>query len=197
MRSTGILLLLLLIAGCSEDDPKVDTGPAINAAADIYLVSSEDGTNYTTGEWTGNAAFVYENGITTLEVFLSNMQPGDEHAMHLHLGTLEVPGRHWNQGQFVAFCSERSLGEVWAKPFAGDVGNITIDSEGNGYFKIKTDLWSLGTGEDSDIEGTVLFIHQNFEDFANECDPSHTHDHGHSNAKIAGGTVILDAELLQ
>lgn len=195
MRIFSIILTLFLITSCDDEKPQ-PKGPKNFAAADIYLVSSEDGTTYTQGEWTGNASFVYQDGVTTLEVNLSDMEPNSSHAMHLHQGTLEEPGRHWNQEQFVSFCTKKSLGEIWAKTFAGDIGNIEIDEEGNGTFTISTDFWSLGTQDSTDISGTILFVHENFEDFPNECDPFHGHNHPHINAKIAGGTVILGSELL-
>jgi len=189
MKVFALLIIALLFAACEEQK---EPGPKTFAVADIYWVSSEDGSIYTRGEWTGKASFVYQDGVTTLEINLSGMEPNSSHAMHLHQGTLEEPGRHWNQGGFKNHCSEKSLGEFWLKPFAGDVGNIEIDAEGNGQFSLKTDLWSLGTDADSDITGTVLFIHQNFEDFGNECDPAHHHPPGgHMNPKIAGGTVGL------
>ncbi|MEQ6167808.1 superoxide dismutase family protein [Ekhidna sp. MALMAid0563] len=189
MRAFAFLTIVLLFSGCDEEK---EPGPKTFAAADIHWVSSEDGEIYEKGEWMGNASFVYQDGVTTLEISISGMEPNSTHAMHLHQGALEEPGRHWNQGKFVSFCSTKSLGEFWLKPFAGDVGNIEVDENGNGVFALKTDLWSLGTDDDSDIAGTVLFIHQNFEDFGNECDPNHDHEHGgHMNPKIAGGTVTL------
>ena len=189
-----LLLIILLALAC--DDTK-EPGPKTFAAADIYTVSLAADETYEQVDLIGNAEFVFQDGITTLIVSLSGMEPNSSHAMHLHEGTIAEPGRHWNQGKFVSFCSTFSMGEVWAKTFAGDVGNIEIDEEGNGTFTLQTDLWQIGTGDDMDISGTVLFVHQNFEDFANECDPNHDHDHGHHNPKIAGGTVILEVELLQ
>lgn len=197
MRVSIFLSIIFLFSGCNEEK---EPGPKTFAVADIYRVSSEDGTIYSQGEWIGKASFEYQDGVTTLEVTLSGLEPESSHAMHLHQGTLEEPGRHWNQGKFVAFCDTKSLGEFWLKPFAGDVGNIEIDTEGNGSFSLKTDLWSLGTDDDLDISGTVLFVHQNFEDFGNECDPAHDHPHGgHTNPKIAGGTVavVMDTEPVQ
>ncbi|WP_436515095.1 superoxide dismutase family protein [Ekhidna sp. To15] len=187
-------LFVLLVLACQESK---EPGPKTFAAADIYTVSLAEDETYVQEDLIGNAEFIFQDGATTLKVNLSGMVPNTSHAMHLHQGTLAEPGRHWNQGLFTSFCSKFSLGEVWAKTFAGDVGNIDIDANGNGTFIIKTDLWSLGTDDDFDISGTVLFIHANSEDFANECDPNHDHNHGHNNVKIAGGTVVLDAQLLQ
>ncbi len=196
MRNLILVFIFFIFTGCEDEKP--EPGPKTFAAADIYLVSSEDGKIYETGEWTGNAEFIYQDGVTSMKVSLSGMEPNSSHAMHLHDGTIEEPGRHWNQDGFSNFCKTLSLGEVWAKPVAGDIGNIEIDTKGNGTFIIKTDLWSLGTKDETDISGTVLFVHEKFEDFANECDPFHGHPpHGHTNRKIAGGTVVLDSQLLQ
>lgn len=197
MRELSFLLVLTsVLIGCSKDETS-EAGPITYAAADIYMVSSEDGMNYTQGSLIGNSAFQYQDGVTTMTVSLSNMEPNTSHAMHLHSGTLNTPGRHWNQNSLVKrFCNERSLGQVWAKLKAGDVGNIDIDEDGNGTFTIRTDLWTLGTENDTDISGTVLFIHHMSEDFVTECDPNHDHSHGHTNAKIAGGTVVLGSQVL-
>ncbi|MEP1094898.1 MAG: superoxide dismutase family protein [Cyclobacteriaceae bacterium] len=192
-----VLVLLVLFVGCSNDEEVIPPGPITSAAADINFVTSEDGENYTKGELMGNANLQYQDGITTMVVSVSGMEANSSHAMHLHMGSLEVPGRHWNQNVLSAFCNTESMGQIWAKPFAGDVGNLDIDADGNGSFTIETDLWTLGLGENSDIENTVLFIHQSEEDFLNECDPNHGHTHGHVNAKIAGGTIILGAVVLQ
>ncbi|MEO9485638.1 MAG: superoxide dismutase family protein [Ekhidna sp.] len=195
MRALTLLLIIPLFISCGDDKAP---GPKTFATADIYLVSSSDGETFEQGTWIGNAAFIYQDGVTSLKVSLAGLEPNSQHAMHLHQGTLENPGRHWNQNRLDrGFCNIRSLGEVWAKTFAGDIGNIDIDGEGNGTFALKTDLWALGTDDEKDVAGTVLFVHENFEDFANECDPGHGHQHGHTNAKIAGGTVVLDAQLLQ
>ncbi|WP_421764281.1 superoxide dismutase family protein [Ekhidna sp.] len=193
MKLTRILLLLILTSiGCKSDDPAPEPGPLVLANAAIFWVDSEDGVTYELGEQMGFATFAYQDGITTFELTVNDMEPNTAHAMHLHMGTLEEPDRHWNQGKFVAFCEVESMGRVWLKPFAGDVGNIQVDENGNGEFELQTDLWSVGTQNETDILGTVLFIHHKSQDFANECDPNHTHNPGsHTNAKIAGGTVTL------
>ncbi|MEP5610865.1 MAG: superoxide dismutase family protein [Cyclobacteriaceae bacterium] len=191
MRNITLILLAFLVSCSSDDETIVPPGPITPATADINFVTSDDGENYTKGELMGNVNVQFQDGITTMVISVTNMEPNSSHAMHLHMGSLEVPGRHWNQNVLTAFCNEESMGSVWAKPFAGDVGNIEIDENGNGSFTIQTDLWTLGEGEDSDIENTVLFIHQSEEDFLNECDPNHGHTHGHVNAKIAGGTIVL------
>ncbi len=195
MRILAVLSLAFLIACGSEEEP-IPPGPITLASADIHFVSSDDGDNFIKGEQMGNVSLEYQDGVTTMVITVTKMTPNTKHAMHLHLGSLEVPGRHWNQNAFTAFCNVESMGNLWAKPFAGDVGNIEIDENGIGTFTIQTDLWSLGTEEDSDIQNTVLFIHENEEDFLYECDPNHSHIHGHMNPKIAGGTIELGEQIL-
>lgn len=184
---------LVWLLSCSPDN-SVPPGPITQASGTIFLVSSVDGETYTQGAPTGEVSMVYQDGVTTTIITLFNQEPSTSHAMHVHRGTLEAPGRHWNQNIFTTFCNTKSMGEIWAKPAAGDVGNIDIDDDGNGTFMIETDLWSLDQGLDSDIEGNVLFIHQNAENFAEECDPNHQHQHGHTNAKIAGGVIVLRSD---
>ncbi|WP_420316632.1 superoxide dismutase family protein [Ekhidna sp.] len=193
MKLSSILLILILtFISCTSDDPTPEPGPLVLANATIFWVDSPDGETYESGEQMGFATFAYQDGITTFELRVNGMEPNTAHAMHLHMGTLEEPGRHWNQGKFVAFCEAESMGRLWLKPFAGDVGNIQVDEEGNGEFELQTDLWSVGTQDESDILGTILFIHHKSQDFADECDPGHKHEPGaHTNAKIAGGTVTI------
>ena len=189
MKYISIIFCALLVS-CNSDN-QVVAGPETLAVGTIHSVIG-NGVIYVPGDSIGRVNIVYQDGVTTMNVSISNLDPNTSHAMHLHMGTLEEPSHHWNQNVLTAFCNATSLGEVWAKPFAGDVGNIDVGADGTGSFTIQTDLWSLGTDEDSDIVGTVLYIHENEEDFLNECDPNHSHNHGHVNAKIAGGTILLD-----
>ncbi|MFK7953893.1 MAG: superoxide dismutase family protein [Ekhidna sp.] len=195
MKKLAILPLFILLISCSKDE---STTPGVKtfAAADIYTVLSEDGANYQKGNLIGNVDIEYQDSVITMTVSITNMEPNTSHAMHLHMGTLEKPGHHWNQGSVFAACNKRSLGSVWARPNTGDIGNIDIDDEGNGTFTIETDLWTLGTNDERDVAGTVLYIHHKEEDFIAECDPNHDHDHGHTNAKIAGGTIVYGSQIL-
>ncbi|WP_425390236.1 superoxide dismutase family protein [Ekhidna sp.] len=193
MRITSVLLILTLtLIGCKSDDPAPEPGPLVLANAAIFWVDAQDDETYELGDQMGFVTFAFQDGVTTFKLRVNGMEPNTAHAMHLHMGTLEEPGRHWNQGKFVAFCEVKSMGRLWLKPFAGDVGNIQVDDNGDGEFELQTDLWSVGTQDETDILGTVLFIHHKSQDFANECDPNHKHEPGaHMNAKIAGGTVTL------
>ena len=172
------LVLILSLTGCGNSNDQT----SILATATIYSVSSTDATNFTIGEAIGSASLIYSENQTTMDVNVSGLTANTSHAMHLHMGTLETPSHHWNQGGSLSFC------QIWNKPFAGDVGNLQIDENGNGAFSLSTDLWSLNTESSSDVVGTVLFIHENSEDFQASCSASRV---DHTNTKIAGGTIVL------
>ena len=98
-------------------------------------------------------------------------------------------------GKFIASCDNLSLGQEWARPFIGDVGNVPIDENGNGTFTLQTDLWAINTGDNKDILDRPIIVHQEPEDFVEECNPFHSHDMPHSNQKIGGGTIRLVSEV--
>lgn len=179
-----LLVALTLLSGCNDSN-SIDL---VTANAVIYEVSSEDQITFTAGDEIGTATFTYNQNFTLLEINLSGLEPNTEHAMHLHMGTLETPGMHWNQGLSSSFCNEMSQGVAWGKLMAGDIGNIEIDGNGDGYFRLSTDLWTLDKGKSSDIEGTVLFLHDQPEPFEANCGDARL---SHANAKIAAGTVEL------
>lgn len=117
------------------------------------------------------------------------MTPNTFKAVHIHNGTVEEPGRHWNRGSFLASCDSLSMGNFWGRPFIGDVGNVRIDANGDGFFTIRTDLWKINSGDEKDIVGLPIIIHDTPQDFEEECDPNHDHTHMHMNPKIGGGTI--------
>ncbi len=178
-------LLLLLLAGCGD----TNTIKIVRAEAVIYSVSSADQITFTAGETIGSATLMYNYNFTTLEITVSGMTPNSSHAMHLHMGSLETPTHHWNQGGTDSFCNELSQGAKWNKPFAGDIGNIEIDENGEGYFKLSTDLWSLNTNKETDVLGTVIFFHENAEFFSASCTNGRVDKILHANPKIAAGTI--------
>ncbi len=198
MKKFLIPFLFSIVACNNQTEPLAIPEPEIEASAEIYELESLGNDEYNLlSERIGTASFSQAGDIVTLEIRLEGLTPNSSKAVHIHNGTVNAPGRHWNQQSFYAFCNERSLGEVWAKPFAGDVGNVTIDSEGNGSFTIQTDLWALNSGNEKDILDKVVIVHQDPEDFIEECDPNHSHDHMHSNLKIGGGTITLTSDIEQ
>ena len=196
----SVLVLGVFLVGCGDDEQPA-AGPITTASATITEIIYVDEILYEDIGWEdtyeagtktiGSANFEYQDGVTTLTINLQGLTPNESKAVHLHLGTVEVPSRHWNAGEFYAFCNERSLGEPWLKLFAGDVGNVELDENGNGTLTIKTDLWSINTGQPNDVINTTVVVHQNGMNFELECDPNHLDDHTHENPKIGAGSVQL------
>lgn len=195
MKKLFILPLALILA-CSSEDPKEIGEPEIVAEAEIFAITEIADREYEVQETSvGKASFFQTGNIVTLEISLTGMTPNTSKAVHIHDGSVQLPGRHWNSGKFVAACNERSMGEVWARPFIGDVGNVPIDENGNGTFSLQTDLWAINSGDNKDILDKVIIVHEDPQDFIEECNPAHTHEHGHSNQKIGGGTIALISEV--
>ena len=184
------LVLILFLTACNANDTFLPE-PKLVAESQLVMIEQIADKEYSKTDIEIGRAFFYEaNNVITIEITLENMEPNTSKAVHIHQGTVELPGRHWNQGSFNSFCNERSLGELWAKPFAGDVGNVDIDENGHGQFILSTDLWAINSNDNKDILNRAIIIHQNAEDFLTECDQNHTHDMPHMNQKIAGGMII-------
>jgi Cu-Zn family superoxide dismutase len=178
---------LVVFTDCGSD-PTED--PAILAVATLYSISNATDSTYTiTSDEIGTATFAERDGVVTLTINAINLTPSNRHAIHLHEGNCEEPGSHWNQGTQASFCRELNLGEAWAKPYAGDVGNIRAGADGAGTLELVTEFWRLGTNDNYDIAGKLVIIHADEEDFAAEC--FQNHNHMHSNSKIACGTIEL------
>jgi len=194
MKKLTYLFYLLLFA-CSSD-PTEEFIPEISAEAELFAIEGVGDNQFTVSETRiGTAVFGQSQDRVRLTISLWGMTPNSAKAVHIHNGSLEAPGRHWNQGYLFAACDSVSLGSRWDKPFLGDVGNVSIDDEGNGEFTLFTDLWRINSGDNNDILDKVIIIHEDPQDFSNECTPNHIHDH--TNQKIAGGAIRLISDIVQ
>ena len=187
------LVLLVVIAFVSCAEPKdVVFEPEISAEAKLYALETVGENQYNASEKEiGTAAFSQDGDVVRLHISLSGMTPNTFKAVHIHYGTVEEPGRHWNRGSLFASCDSLNMGSFWGRPFIGDVGNVRIDNNGNGEFTIRTDLWRINSGDEMDVLNKPIIIHDLPQDFAEECNPNHDHNHDHRNPKIAGGTITL------
>ena len=68
----------------------------------------------------------------------------------------------------------------------GDIGNVTLDASGKGTVKLTTSLWSVGTGESSDITGKAIMVHEKADDFT-------TQPTGDAGARIGCGVIQIAA----
>lgn len=75
---------------------------------------------------------------------------------------------------------------AWGEPphHGGDIGNITIDANGNGGTSLTTDAWSIGTGDANDVVDHAVILH------ANPDDPT-MQPAGAAGARIACGVIEL------
>ena len=174
----SLVLLSLFLLGCREKSGFV------TASGSIY--------NYESGEVMGSIFVTDQDGIVILELSLIGDDPNRLRAAHIHNGTCEEPLGHWNANSTESYCSYNSLGSIWAKPFAGDIGNLDTDRDGQASLRVSTDLWTLDKGLQSDIDGKIIAIHLLPSDFLGECDPMHEPDHMHNNPKIGCGQIELD-----
>ncbi len=183
------VVFVLVLAACV--DPVENRVDKESARADLLALEALGNDQYiTTSTNKGQVSASKEGNVVTLTIELDGFSANTSHAIHLHNGSCEDPGAHWNQNSSRSFCAEESLGVQWRKSYAGDIGNISTDSKGNGFLRLSTDLWTLNTGLDSDILNKVLVIHERAEDFGPECFILTAHDHD-GNSKIACGRIQL------
>ncbi len=188
-------LILVVFFSCSEPQ-EVVFEPEIFAKATLYSLNDLGDNKFDVLESEiGTAEFSQDGNTVMLQIRLSGMTPNTYKAVHIHRGTVSEPGRHWNRGSLFASCDSLSLGNFWGRPFIGDVGNVRIDANGDGLFTLRTDLWSINSGDEKDILNRPIIIHDQPQDFEEECDPNHDHNHLHQNPKIAGGTIALISDV--
>lgn len=130
---------------------------------------------------TGTATFMTDAaGKVTLKIDLKNAPPG-AHGVHIHeTGDCsstdgESAGPHWNP-------KADTHGKMGKGHHMGDVGNITVGSDGTGTLTITSDQWTLGAGGMNDVTGHAVVVHLKGDDFTTQ--PS-----GGSGGRIACGVI--------
>ncbi|MDH5397529.1 MAG: superoxide dismutase family protein [Cyclobacteriaceae bacterium] len=173
------LSIAITASGCNEEEKPVTAGGSIYSFAIYNGVVEEIGSVFA----------IQKDGAVQMTITVSGQRPGAIRAVHLHEGDCDNPGGYWNMETTDNYCEVLSMGESWGKPLAGDVGNMLIDDEGRGTLTIQTDLWSIDSGNNTDILGKLVAIHYNPYDFILECDSTHIPDHTHSNPILACGLI--------
>lgn len=182
----GLCLMFMLMACQDDAADKPATAPVL-ARADVYLLSTEGNQPRKVGE----ALLSYQDKVVDFTLSLSGLPAGGQHAVHLHEGSCENPGAHWNGGGSERYCEVPSQGSVWGRPFLGDIGNVAVNAQGSGTLSIKTELWALGDGSLRDVAGTYIMLHEGPENYSMACDPNHGGHEMPANAKIACGEIVL------
>ncbi len=125
------------------------------ATADIISTSGSTAT--------GTAAFFQEGDQMRLEITIAGASPAGLHGVHIHetgdcsAGDGGSAGGHWNP--------DGAQHGPFESGHRGDLGNIEIDGDGNGTLSITTTMaqWAAGTGDDADVIGRAIILHE-FED---------------------------------
>jgi len=171
MRAAGLVVVALLLAGCSS----MMSGGDNAAVAEL--------TN-TSGQSVGTARFTQAGNVVRILVEAKGLPPGP-HGAHVHaVGKCDPPdfnsaGAHFNptNKQHGALNPQGS--------HAGDLPNLTVGPDGTGRMETTTEQLSLGSGPSSvwDADGSALVVHANADDF--KTDPT-----GNSGARVACGVLV-------
>lgn len=87
-------------------------------------------------------------GMADLVIEVSNVTPPGTHALHIH----QIPDCSADDGT--------STGDHWNPngTMLGELGTVEIGNDGTGVF-MKTDAWSIGTGQFDDVDAHSIIIH--------------------------------------
>jgi Cu-Zn family superoxide dismutase len=157
---------------------KVETNVAIvnHAEAKLsgtYADTTVDGTVKFDTESTGKVKMMLD--ITVPK------KAGKPVAVHIHEhgncgDTAMLAHGHWNP-------TNAQHGKWGSASFhVGDIGNVTLNSQGKGTMTLTTDLWTLGGTPDKNILGKAIIIHGGVDDFK-------TQPTGDSGSRIGCGVV--------
>ncbi len=135
-------------AGTSTDTTGSDSGSESSTGA-AALTASAILEPKSGSQVTGTVLFTDLGGGTVdLVITLAGVEPPGTHALHIH----EIPDCSAPDGM--------STGSHWNPPptMLGELGTVEIADDGTGVF-MKTDLWSIGTGETNDVVDHSIIIH--------------------------------------
>ena len=154
------------------------------------------------GQEVGTAQFAESADTVTVTVEVSNLPPGD-HGIHVHETGIcdpfgeeqfEAAGDHFNPTDTdhggppdMTTAALGATPEGTPEPLtghAGDLGNITVGSDGTGSLVVTTDRFTLSPGDVSlfDQDGSAIIIHANADDLTT--DPG-----GNSGPRSACGVI--------
>ncbi len=117
----------------------------------------------------GEVVFTEENGMVMMNATLSGLSPG-EHAIHIHekadcsSDDGKSSGGHWNPTHEAH--GKWGVAEGYHK---GDIGNFTVDTDGNAVVEFSTDQWCIGCEDaNMNILGKAVIVHQGVDDFTSQ-----------------------------
>jgi len=147
-------------------DHDTDDGQNLGTSAEVTTAVAKIEAKNDSGV-TGTATFRAYKGKVSLHVEIHNASPG-EHAFHLHeIGDCSSPdgksaGGHWNP-------TTADHGRWGHEPYhLGDVGNIVVDDSGTGSYVLESEVWTVGSGDASDVIGRSVIVHAGVDDFTSQ-----------------------------
>jgi superoxide dismutase, Cu-Zn family len=161
IASVPILLLVLVLAGCSA-------GKSALSAADAALsavATAAAPIAPTAGNECKGIVMFYEqkDGTMTVVADLEGLTPGQKHAMHVHeKGDCSAPdgmsaGGHYNPEQHPHALPPNE------PRHAGDLGNVTADSNGRAHYEITVDNLTI-RGAKNPVDGHAVIVHAKIDD---------------------------------
>lgn len=135
----------------------------------------------------GMAQFTANDGKVKLNLQLTiPSMPNKVVAVHIHetgnCGEMaHAAGGHWNP-------TNKMHGKWGSDNFhSGDIGNVTLDANGNGSLEMETDLWSIGGDAKTDVLNHSIIVHNGADDFTSQ--PA-----GNSGNRIGCGVIRTAAK---
>jgi len=167
-----------------DQQTTVAPGTTIEAEGDDHrainvTVEPASGSNLS-----GNITFTEANGEVTMKATIHGLNPGQDHAIHIHekgdcsADDATSAGGHWNPTD--------EIHGAWGDTegyHAGDIGNLEADENGIAEMEFSTDKWCIGCNDmNKDIVGKAIIIHEDPDDF--ETQPT-----GNAGGRIGCGVI--------
>jgi len=174
-----------LDAGRDAATPSDASSDASTATTASATLASKSGTSTT-----GRATFAVSGGRVTLTLTVSGAVAGQRGA-HIHaIGDCSADnassaGGHWNPETHPHGSGGPDAGEI---SHLGDLGNITIGSDGTGTLTYSNPEWKLGDGSTYDVVGKAVIVHANTDDFVTQQNDAGATP-GNAGGRIACGVI--------
>lgn len=193
--SACLLTIVISIAACNSGDTTTSTtdtadttmkmaapAPTVDTARKEHAAAVLSGV-FTDTTVTGNVTFdAQPDGKVKMKLEISIPKKANKSvAVHIHekgdcadMG--KAAGGHWNP-------TNAQHGKWGSASYhSGDIGNVTLDAQGNGTMEMETDLWSIGGGEKTNILDKSIIVHGGVDDFTSQ--PS-----GNAGTRIGCGII--------